>query len=289
MRDVGQPEYPRLEWSWGPADVRRYALAVGAPASVLEPRDLHLVTTDAPLVLPTFATLLADDHSLRHVPLPGVDYDPLDVIYAGHELEVHHPLPSSGSGTSESRVLDAGDVPSGVLVRRETLSRDSSGRLLVRNVVTSVIRGAAVGRPVVASGSPQPTKGDTTALTVPTLDRQALLYAQTGDDNPLHIDPRAAHAAGFERPILQGLCALGMVVHRVVRDVGERRWGDVRRVGVRFVAPVVPGDEMVVHAFRVGDAIHFETVVGERRVQSHGRVDLAPRDSSDALAGNVAN
>ncbi len=278
MAGWASPNYPPLAWEWSAVEVRRYALAVGAPRSVLDVGDLRLVTTEAPHVLPTFATLLADGHSLRYIPLPGVTYDPLDVIYAGHELELAGPLPSAAGGTSSSRILDVGDVRSGVLVRRETVSRDGDGRLVARNVVTSVIRGASVGHAVdVVAATPVPLVGDAATLVVPTLDRQALLYAQTGDDNPLHVDPEAARGAGFERPILHGLCAFGMVVHRVVRDLADQGWCGVRAVGVRFTAPVVPGEDITVHAVRSADTIRFESFVGHRRVQSHGRVDLEPR------------
>lgn len=277
MAGWASPDYQPLVWQWSPAEARRYALAVGAPTSVLDARDLRLVTSDDPVVLPTFATLLADGHSLRHLPLQGLSYDPLDVIYAGHELELAGPLSHGIDGTSSSRILDVGDVRSGVLVRRETVSRDRDGRLIARNVVTSVIRGASVGQSAdVAASAPEPLAPGATTLVVPTLDRQALLYAQTGDDNPLHVDPEAARRAGFERPILHGLCAFGMVVHGIVRELAAQRWHSVRGAGVRFTAPVVPGEDITVRAFRSAGTIRFESFVGDRRVQSHGRIDLEP-------------
>lgn len=277
----GHREYPVENWNWDPMAVRRYGIAIGAPSSPLDERDLRLVIGENPVVFPTFAVLLADAHSLRYYPLPELDYDPLDVIYAGHELELFGPLPARAEGSTSTRLLSVGDVSSGVLVIREALSYDNAGRLLARNVVTSIIRGASVGHPAetrAAGGSRDEMTYDGEVI-VPTLPQQAILYAQTGDENPLHWSPTAAVEGGFARPILHGLCSYGMVAHALLREYAGRRWSLVRRINARFTSPVTPGDTVIVRARQDLDAIFFAAWVrqddgSERQVLARGELEL---------------
>lgn len=278
-------DYPVESWAWDAMATRRYALAIGAPSSPLDEEELRLVIGPDPVVFPTFAVLLADAHSLRYYPLPGLEYDPLDVIYAGHELELFDPLPAIAEGTTITRLLRVNDVSSGVLVVREALSYDTAGRLLARNVVTSIIRGASLGIPAETrtySDGPGDTAYDV-ELVIRTLPQQALLYAQTGDENPLHWNPAAAREGGFERPILHGLCSYGMVAHALLRECADRRWSSLSRIRARFTSPVTPGDTIVVRARRSLDEISFAAWVRqedgvERKILANGQLDLAPEE-----------
>jgi len=60
--------------------------------------------------------------------------------------------------------------------------------------------------------------------------------AASGDDNPLHVDPAIARAAGFSGPIVPGMMLLGLCERAI------RAWypdAEIQRLAGRFLQPVV--------------------------------------------------
>jgi acyl dehydratase len=73
---------------------------------------------------------------------------------------------------------------------------------------------------------------------------QALLYRLSGDWNPLHADPDFAKLAGFDRPILHGLCSYGTTLKAVVDTVLGGDASRVRSYGTRFAGIFFPGETL---------------------------------------------
>ena len=89
-------------------------------------------------------------------------------------------------------------------------------------------------------------------VAVATRPEQALLYRLNGDPNPLHLDPAVAQKAGFERPILHGLCTFGIACHAILRAFATDDPGSLRSMSARFSAPVFPGETVEVQMWRNG-------------------------------------
>jgi acyl dehydratase len=70
-----------------------------------------------------------------------------------------------------------------------------------------------------------------------------------GDFNPLHHDPAAASAAGFERPIAMGQFTAGLLAAWLTDWCGVER---LRAYRVRFVAPLLIGDTVELSGEVVG-------------------------------------
>ncbi|WP_245330311.1 MaoC family dehydratase [Bradyrhizobium sp. AS23.2] len=105
------------------------------------------------------------------------------------------------------------------------------------------------------------------AIDLPTLPQAALFYRLNGDDNPLHIEPAVATGAGFERPILHGLCTYGMACHALLKAVCDYDPARIAGLRVRFSAPVYPGETIRTEIWRSSPKeVLFRCRVIEREV-----------------------
>jgi acyl dehydratase len=93
---------------------------------------------------------------------------------------------------------------------------------------------------------------------------QALLYALSGDRNPLHRDPAFAKLVGFPRPILHGLCSYGTACRAVLSTLAQYQPERIRQFDVRFSKPVFPGETLVVELWQDGSTISYRASVKER-------------------------
>jgi acyl dehydratase len=90
-----------------------------------------------------------------------------------------------------------------------------------------------------------------------TLPQSALLYRLSGDMNVIHADPEAAAAAGFSRPILQGLCSMGMATRGLIETIAQGDPDRIRKVVVRFSKPVMPGETLRFEFFETEFGVRF--------------------------------
>jgi acyl dehydratase len=112
---------------------------------------------------------------------------------------------------------------------------------------------------------------------------QALLYRWSGDLNPLHVDAAVAQAAGFERPILHGLCSYGIAGLAVTEALCGGDATRLTRLDLRFAHPVSPGETLVTEiwplapgraALRVRAPVRADTRT--QTVLDHGVAEFAP-------------
>jgi acyl dehydratase len=256
------------EFSWTASDVLLYHLALGAGADPVDPRELRYAYEADLQVLPTFgvvAPTLRESEPPR-VSLPGIQIDLAAVLHGSQEISVHAPLPTAGTGIARGRIADVQDKGSAAVIVQETAVTDPAGNPLwtTRSSIFARGEGGFGGHRGSTARVPLPDRPPDAELRTPTLPQQALWYRLCGDRNPLHVDPGFAAGAGFDRPILHGLCTYGMVCKAVVDGLLD---GDVAQVGcfsARFAGVVFPGESLRTSVWHDDERLLLATSVVER-------------------------
>jgi acyl dehydratase len=109
--------------------------------------------------------------------------------------------------------------------------KDEKGELVCRTTANIFIRGiGGFGDKGLSQQTiPAPPKRNPDKTVTETTDpNQAILYRLSGDYNPLHIAPQMAQVAGFDKPILHGLCFYGIATKAVLKEFCDY---DVTRFG----------------------------------------------------------
>ncbi|WP_116206108.1 MaoC/PaaZ C-terminal domain-containing protein [Amycolatopsis circi] len=257
-----------VNFAWTPSDVLLYHLAVGAGADPVAERELRYTYERDLRVLPTFATVAANLRTFEPPALkfPGVDVDLAKVLHGKQEIELHRPIPVEGKAVARTRIADVFDKGKAAVLVQETEVADESGAPLwtARSSIFARGEGGFGGERGPSDKIEWPDREPDAVLDVPTLPQQALLYRLCGDRNPLHADPAFAKAAGFDRPILHGLCTYGIVAKAVVDAFLD---GDPERVsafGTKFAGVVFPGEKLRVRVWRESGRLLVTTTAPER-------------------------
>jgi acyl dehydratase len=114
-------------------------------------------------------------------------------------------------------------------------------------------------------------------IDVPTLPIAALIYRLSGDYNPLHSDPAVARKAGFDKPILHGLCTFGIACQSLIRALCGFDAHRLVSMGARFTKPVYPGETIRTEYWVAGNTVHFRSSSVERNevVLDRGIAEIA--------------
>jgi acyl dehydratase len=260
-------EFAPQRTTYAAKDAILYALSVGAGADPVDAHQLPLVYEPDLRVLPTMAAVLA--HPGAWIAHPNFEVNYLKLLHGEQGLTMHAPLPPGGDIEATYRiqaVVDKGDGK-GALVYFEKQLRSAGGQPLCTVYSALFLRadggGGSFGTPPAGlpmDAAPAPEFFD--ELRTPL--NAALLYRLNGDLNPIHADPVAARKAGFERPILHGLCTYGVVGYLLTRTVCGHDPARLLSLGARFTSPVYPGETIRVEGTRNGDSVRFQATVPER-------------------------
>ena len=234
---VGKPFGPfTKDYTW--KDTVLYALGVGAGFSDLGycyEKDLKVIPSFGITTMYDFMPQLA---ATSNVNLAGI-------LHGEQELIFHYPIPSEGTLTTEGTITNYYDKgkEKGALIIAKFETFHSNGKKLFTSIVTvfSRLDGGFGGENAPQKDVTFPDRDPDFAVEGKPSEDQPLIYRLSGDVFQLHVDQEFAEMAGFEKPIMHGLCTHGYACRALIQSLVPDEPEKVRRLDCRFKRPLYPG------------------------------------------------
>jgi acyl dehydratase len=236
------------DYNW--RDVVLYALALGAGEQDLT----YLLDQPPPQVLPTYGVIPAIEPMFQAAHKTGADL--VQLLHTAQRTELIKPWPAAGSMQTYATIRGIWDMKVGALLIVDT-ETSVNGEPAARTSWQLLLRGAGGfgGERPPGGLRTRPPKGKQPDFEaeVPTQRNQALLYRLTGDVNPIHSHPEVAKQAGFDRPILHGLCTYGIGARLALKHLAGDEPARFKAFETKFSKVVMPGDTLIVRGYRLDE------------------------------------
>ena len=253
--------------SWDRDRVILYHLGIGAGVPQTDAGELAYTYEKNLKVLPSFGVIPAFGAMGGLGAVPGMQFNPALLLHGEQDLEIHKPIPVAAEVESSGKVAGLYDKGKAALAVLELQTRiKGESEPLFTNRFSLFLRGEGGfgGESGPPPGNAAPDRAPDGVVESKTLPQQALLYRLSGDKNPLHADPDFAKMAGFDTPILHGLCSYGVVCKAVVDAALGGDTASVSRYQARFAGVVFPGETIVTSWWRDGKTVLIDAKTKER-------------------------
>lgn len=268
----------RRSISWTSKDALLYAISLGAGKDALAFSTENSIGIEQ-AVVPTFPVVfLVNEEPGTSVMTQIGSFDHTKVVHGSQTVTLHQPIPPEGSANAVERVVAMHDKGRAAVVVTETAATLESGEPLWSLTTSTFIRDAGGWGGDRGPSGPRnvpPTTAPDFEIVLLTSVDQAYLYRLNGDRNPLHSDPLFAAKAGFDRPILHGLCTYGFTARTLLRRFCKDDVSRFQHIEGRFCSPVYPGEPLTVRAWEQESGVLFTTSVEDRLVLDQGMIRIA--------------
>jgi len=262
---VGSKGAPSVT-SWTSKDSLLYALGVGAGHDELAFTTENSIGLDQ-RALPTQVVTIADvSGAFGNIG----SFNPAMLVHGEQRIVLERELPVAGSVSTVAEITAVYDKGKGAVIEITATSTDvETGEVAFHSVMSAFIRGEGGWGGDRGPSGPRneaPDREPDHEVTYRTTEDQALIYRLSGDRNPLHSDPQFAALAGFDRPILHGLCTYGFTGRALLHTLCD---GDPSRFAAmegRFSSPVFPGEALSIAMWVDDRGAVFQTKGQDGRV-----------------------
>jgi acyl dehydratase len=215
---------------------------------------------------------------------PELKVDLLRLVHGEHEVEFLRPMRPGDIITSTAAIRSITPTATGETMAIGIAAHNQRGEPVQNTVFTAFVRSVGGGR-AEADPREQDSPRDEPIATVeqPIASDQTFRYSEaSGDLNPIHLDANVAKMAGLPGIIVHGLCTMAFCSKAIIETVCQRDPSRLRRLRVRFVRPVFPGQTITTRIWVAdqtggGRIYQFQTVNPNGRAVIRGGIaEVAP-------------
>jgi acyl dehydratase len=183
---------------------------------------------------------------------PELQADLLRLVHGSEEHVLHKPI-KAGDVLTVSSVLETVETKeTGETFTVKATETNQDGELVAEVRGTMFIRGSGSGSR--GASQDQVERAIVYEETTKVDEDQTHRYAEaSGDHNPIHLDENTAKMAGLPGIINHGLCTMAIATKAAVDGLAGGDPSRLKRVGVRFSKPVLPGQELTTKLWKEGD------------------------------------
>ena len=232
---------------------------------------------DAPIAPPMFHTRPMIDLMMLGAKDPELEIDFLRLVHGEHHMRFLGVLRPGDAIALEGELLSVAEKSSGTIFTFALRGR-VDGELVLDGDTSFFIRAAKKPDGPKKPRKPAPELPEPTwTVAQPVAEDQADRYAvASGDDNPIHVNPEVAKKAGLPGVILHGLCTMAFAQRDLIARYCPEDPSRLKSLGVRFAAPVFPGETLTLQVWEQEDGrVSFQTVNGSGKpVLGAGRAEV---------------
>ena len=188
-----------------------------------------------------------------------LNVDLLRVLHGEQDMRFHRPLEPKDLVAPRARITDIQKKASGEVMTVH-FRLMSAGELVSEADTVLFIKSEDGGGS--GSGESQPAEEPDELVYQESqfvAENQPTVYAEaSGDENPIHTDPKVAEAAGLPGVILHGLCTMAFASNAVVNGPCEGDSRRLKRLKVRFSKPVFPEQTVTTRIWSEGTSDGLE-------------------------------
>ena len=236
--DLIGKSYPESKYEVTQDAIEKYARATND--------DNERYFADDQVASPVFVVVPAFDSFMAASMDSELGADLLRLVHGAEEHVIYKPL-RAGDILTVAPILEAVELKeTGETFTVKVTETNQGGDVVAEVRGTMFIRGTGSRKAAAAAASGGNDEHDIVHEETTKVDEdQTFRYAEaSGDHNPIHLDENTARMAGLPGIILHGMCTMAIATKAAVNGPAGGDPTAVRRVGVRFSRPVIPGQEL---------------------------------------------